>query len=130
MAAGKPSIIIPFFGDQSFWGRAVARAGAGPKPIPFPRLSAENLAAAIRTALDIKVLRKAGDLGAQVVEENGVANGVQTFHSQLAKYKLDCSICPSRAASWKVRNTNIRLSMLAATVLTEKGVLDRRSIET
>lgn len=129
VAAGKPSIIIPFFGDQPFWGRAVAMAGAGPKPIPFARLSAENLAAAIRAALDPKVLKKASELGAQVAMENGVASGVQTFHRQLAKYTLNCSVCPSRAAAWKVRKTDVTLSALAATVLTEKGLLDSRSIE-
>lgn len=129
VAAGKPSIVVPFFGDQSFWGRAVATAGAGPKPIPFQHLTAENLAAAIRNAHDTKVLGKASELGVQVATENGVANGAQAFHSQLAKYALSCSICPSRAATWKVRKTDIRLSALAATVLIENGVLDRRSIE-
>lgn len=30
IAAGKPTVILPFFGDQPFWGDMVATAGAGP----------------------------------------------------------------------------------------------------
>lgn len=127
--AGKPSIIVPFFGDQSFWGRMVAMAGAGPRPIPFKNLSASSLASAIRTALDPEVRQKASDLGRQVAEENGVANGVQEFHSQLSKYSLNCSILQSRAAAWKVRGTDIRLSTRVAAVLMEEGLFDLHFIE-
>src|SRR5262249_31336952 len=33
LRAGIPSVVVPFFGDQSFWGRRVAALGAGTKPI-------------------------------------------------------------------------------------------------
>jgi len=45
--AGLPTIVVPFFGDQFFWGRIVADAGAGPEPIPIrsaaplPKLTTE-----------------------------------------------------------------------------------------
>lgn len=129
VAAGKPSIIIPFFGDQSFWGRMVAMAGAGPRPIPFRNLSTNNLASAIRTALNPKVRQMASDLGRQVAEENGVANGVQAFHRHLSNYTLNCSICRSHAAAWKVRGADIRLSAVVAAVLMEEGLFDLRFIE-
>lgn len=29
---GLPTLVVPFFGDQVFWGEMIARAGAGPKP--------------------------------------------------------------------------------------------------
>ncbi|OQE89859.1 hypothetical protein PENNAL_c0013G01328 [Penicillium nalgiovense] len=45
---GKPTIIIPFFGDQPFWGTMVAAAGAGPNPIPHKDLSVDILAQGIR----------------------------------------------------------------------------------
>jgi UDP:flavonoid glycosyltransferase YjiC (YdhE family) len=51
IATGKPTVVIPFFGDQPFWGAMVARAGAGPVPIPFKQLTADKLAAAITEAL-------------------------------------------------------------------------------
>ncbi|KAJ5511214.1 UDP-glucuronosyl/UDP-glucosyltransferase [Penicillium expansum] len=48
---GRPTAIVPFFGDQPFWGNMVARAGAGPKPIPFAFLNFQNLTAAIQFCL-------------------------------------------------------------------------------
>ncbi|KAJ9639324.1 hypothetical protein H2199_006357 [Coniosporium tulheliwenetii] len=58
IAAGKPTIVVPFFGDQPFWGEMIAQAGAGPHPIPFRHLGAYNLAAAIKSALAPEVSKK------------------------------------------------------------------------
>lgn len=38
----RPTVIVPFFGDQPFWGKMVAAAGAGPDPIPHKQLDAER----------------------------------------------------------------------------------------
>lgn len=40
----RPTIIVPFFGDQPFWGKMVADAGSGPAPIPQRQINAERLA--------------------------------------------------------------------------------------
>ncbi|KAJ5496979.1 UDP-glucose sterol transferase [Penicillium fimorum] len=129
ISAGKPSIIVPFFGDQTFWGKMIARAGAGPSPIPFKRLTADNLSEAINAALTPKVLESASGLGIQVAKENGVVSGVEEFHKQLSRYALECSIVPSRPAMWKVRKTDIRLSSYAAAALTEENYLDLSDVE-
>ena len=55
---GRPTIIVPFFGDQQFWGDIVARAGAGPAPIPYKRLNVQNLSDAIEKALEASTLEK------------------------------------------------------------------------
>ena len=34
LRAGVPSVVVPFFGDQPFWGQRVADLGVGPAPIP------------------------------------------------------------------------------------------------
>lgn len=129
VAAGKPSIIIPFFGDQSFWGKMVTLAGAGPRPVPFKNLSVDRLTEAIQIALTPKVLEMASELGVRVAKEDGVANGVQAFHKQLSRYSLACSICPSRAATWKIRKTDTALCSYAAAVLMEEHLLDLSFIE-
>jgi UDP:flavonoid glycosyltransferase YjiC (YdhE family) len=78
--AGIPSIIIPFHGDQPFWGRCVAGLGVGPAPIPRRRLSARSLAAAIEAACtDVEMRRRAADLGGRVRAENGVARAVEAL---------------------------------------------------
>jgi sterol 3beta-glucosyltransferase len=77
LEAGVPSIIIPFFGDQPFWGKRVEELGVGPKPIPRRKLSAERLAEAIIEAgSDEKMRRRAAELGEKIRAEDGVANAV------------------------------------------------------
>jgi sterol 3beta-glucosyltransferase len=77
LRAGVPSIIIPFFGDQPFWGQRVATLGVGPDPIPRKQLTVERLAQAIQTAVtDRAMIRRAADLGAKIQAEDGIANAV------------------------------------------------------
>lgn len=44
LLAGKPTLVIPFGGDQPFWGSRVYQMELGPKPIARNRLTAERLA--------------------------------------------------------------------------------------
>lgn len=48
LRAGVPSIVVPFFSDQTFWAHRVERLGAGPASIPKRRLTAAALASAVR----------------------------------------------------------------------------------
>lgn len=77
LRAGVPTIIIPFFGDQGFWGERVAELGVGTEPIPRKQLTAERLAQAIRKAVTDQTMRqRAADLGAKIRAEDGIANAV------------------------------------------------------
>jgi sterol 3beta-glucosyltransferase len=77
LRAGVPSIIIPFFADQPFWGNQVAKLGVGPKPIPRRKLTIEKLAKAIRLATTDETMRqRASDLGSKIQTENGVDSAV------------------------------------------------------
>lgn len=124
IALGKPTVVVPFFGDQPFWGAMVAKAGAGPTPIPQKQLTAPNLAAAIQQALKPSALERAQELGARIRSEKGTEVGAQSFQSRLAVDTLRCSLCPSRAAVWRVKRTKIRLSAFAATALGNEGLLN------
>jgi sterol 3beta-glucosyltransferase len=44
---GKPTIVVPFFGDQPFWGAMIHKAGAGPHPIKKSDLNVKTLKKAI-----------------------------------------------------------------------------------
>jgi UDP:flavonoid glycosyltransferase YjiC (YdhE family) len=82
LRAGVPSIITPFFADQPFWGQRVAELGAGTRPIPRKKLTAELLAEAIQTALTDQTMRqRAADLGAKIRAENGVAAAVEVIRT-------------------------------------------------
>lgn len=63
---GKPTAIIPFFGDQPFWGTMVAKAGAGPKPISHKNLTIENLTEAIEFCLTPRAQLAARKMGADI----------------------------------------------------------------
>jgi sterol 3beta-glucosyltransferase len=82
LTAGVPTIAIPFFADQPFWGQRVFELGVGPKPIPRKQLTVENLAQAIDRAVTDPFLRqRAADLGAKIQAENGIANAVKAIES-------------------------------------------------
>jgi sterol 3beta-glucosyltransferase len=77
LRAGVPSVVVPFFGDQPFWGARVAELGVGPKPAPRKSLTAERLAQAIQTAVtDVAIRENAANLGSKIQAEDGVARAV------------------------------------------------------
>jgi sterol 3beta-glucosyltransferase len=82
LRAGVPSIIVPFFGDQPFWGQRVHKLGVGPSPIPRRRLTAERLAQAITQAVsDTGMRHQAIGLGEKVRAENGIGQAVSLIQS-------------------------------------------------
>ena len=77
LAAGIPSIIVPFFADQPFWGQRVYALGVGPRPIARRRLTVDNLTKAIERAVSDEEMRKrAAILGERISTENGIAQAV------------------------------------------------------
>ena len=124
IALGKPTVVVPFFGDQPFWGAMVARAGAGPLPIPNKDLTADKLAAGILKCLDPNTLGRAQELGSKISSEQGTTAGAESFHSRLDVDSLRCAVAPEHAAVWRVKRTTIRLSAFAAATLSNEGLLD------
>jgi hypothetical protein len=120
---GKPTVIIPFFGDQFFWGSTIARAGAGPRPIPFRELKADKLATAIESALSPTIRRLAQELGRKIEGEQGAETSALNFHQTVNVDILRCSLDPSRKAVWKIRRSNVKVSAFSATVLIDAGLL-------
>lgn len=53
-----PTTIVPFFGDQPFWGERVHARGVGPPPIPVDEFSLQKLVEAINFMLqpEVKIL--------------------------------------------------------------------------
>ncbi|KAJ6029290.1 CAZyme family GT1 [Penicillium canescens] len=121
LALGRPTIIIPFFGDQQFWGDIVARAGAGPAPIPHKHLNVQNLSDAIQKALERSTLDRAQAIARKMQEESGVRHGVNSFYRHLDPQSFRCSIVPDQPAAWHLKHTEINLSAFAATVLVKSG---------
>eukprot|EP01112_Ceratiomyxa_fruticulosa_P019037 TRINITY_DN6167_c0_g1_i1.p1 TRINITY_DN6167_c0_g1~~TRINITY_DN6167_c0_g1_i1.p1 ORF type:complete len:704 (-),score=129.97 TRINITY_DN6167_c0_g1_i1:139-2250(-) len=83
LKAGCPTIVVPFFGDQNFWGTCVSRMGVGPDPIHNKKLTADKLAEAIKFCMTPEVKQKAKELGEKLLSENGVENAIKSFHKKL-----------------------------------------------
>jgi UDP:flavonoid glycosyltransferase YjiC (YdhE family) len=78
--AGVPSVVVPFFADQPFWGWRLAGLQIAPPPIPRKSLTVPRLADAIRTAAgDARLRERTRAFAARVGSEDGVARAVEVF---------------------------------------------------
>ncbi|KAF7514854.1 hypothetical protein G7054_g14948 [Neopestalotiopsis clavispora] len=116
---GRPTIIVPFFGDQPFWGDVVANAGSGPKPIPQKELTVDRLVQAIEFATSLTAKDAAKALAIKMNQENGVHTAVSSFHRALPLADMRCGILLGHVARWTFANRekSIRISDTAAAVL-------------
>jgi len=82
LRAGIPNIVIPFAGDQMFWGRRVHAIGAGPRPIPVRTLTAARLSSALAEAEDEALRGRSRLLGRAIRAEDGVGEAIRVVESQ------------------------------------------------
>jgi sterol 3beta-glucosyltransferase len=74
LRAGVPAVSVPMISDQPFWAARLAALGTGPRPIPYKRLSAQALAAAIRDAITRPSYRtQAQAMASRLAREDGAA---------------------------------------------------------
>jgi sterol 3beta-glucosyltransferase len=81
LRAGRPTQVVPFLGDQPFWGGRVHAIGAGPAPLPAKRLAgglAERLSALIS---ERSYARRAAGIGELLRAEDGPANAIDVLES-------------------------------------------------
>lgn len=106
LRAGKPTIVVPFFGDQPFWGtyhqstdrqlltrhegEMVYKGGAGPAPIPHKELSVDRLAEALKYCTTARARAAAERMGEQIRAEDGVQEGVMSFYKHLPLLNMRC----------------------------------------
>jgi len=82
LRAGVPSVVVPWFGDQFFWGWRVQELGAGPKPISRNKLTTAKLVGAIQQAVsDESIMCEAAQLGRQIRAEDGVGTAVKLIEA-------------------------------------------------
>jgi sterol 3beta-glucosyltransferase len=75
--AGIPTVIVPHQGDQGYWGRIVKNLGVGSAPIPRKTLTADKLAAAIKTVTGDPGMREsATGLAQKIATEDGLGDAV------------------------------------------------------
>ncbi|KAF7889829.1 uncharacterized protein EAF02_002244 [Botrytis sinoallii] len=116
---GRPTSIIPFFGDQPFWADMVAAAGAGPRPIHFKTLDSAKLTAAIRICQAPETGRAAALIAARMKDERGVKEAANSFHRNLPLDAMCCDLLGSQNAVWlwSRKAYQVKLSDRAAYIL-------------
>jgi sterol 3beta-glucosyltransferase len=88
LRAGIPNIVVPHTTDQPFWGRRVYEIGAGPKPIPVKKLSADELMRAIADAESNVVRERAQAIGQRIRGEDGVRQAIDLIESRFSCLKF------------------------------------------
>lgn len=83
LRAGIPNIVIPFAGDQMFWGKRVHAIGAGPVPIPVKSLTTMRLMSALAEVEDQTLQARARRAGESIRGEDGVGEAIRVVQSRL-----------------------------------------------
>jgi UDP:flavonoid glycosyltransferase YjiC (YdhE family) len=127
----RPTFVVPFFGDQPFWGDMVAAAGSGPKPIPHKLLNANNLADALRFCHEDAAQSAATEIARKMKEEDGVQTAVLSSLNRLPVDKMQCDLLPDQAACWglKVNKRMLKISRLAAEILARYEGLNPKNLK-
>ncbi|KIK62425.1 glycosyltransferase family 1 protein [Collybiopsis luxurians FD-317 M1] len=129
LAKGLPTVVVPFFGDQAFWGEMIHKAGAGPKPIPHKKLEIDNLRDAIRVAVGPEAKEAAKELARVIQKEDGVNRGAESFYRHLPLKNMRCDLDPSRVAIWWSTEHCLKLSAFAAQTLINARLLELNSLD-
>ncbi|CAI9295521.1 unnamed protein product [Lactuca saligna] len=87
LKAACPTTVVPFFGDQPFWGKQVHARGVGPPPIPVEDFSLKKLVSAIQFMLKPAVKVAATELAKAMADEDGVKGAVDAFHKHFGRRK-------------------------------------------
>lgn len=79
LAAGRPAVVVPHLGDQSYYARRVHDLGAGPAGIPRWRLTPRALAPALADALEPGTAAAASAIARRLATEDGPARVVEAL---------------------------------------------------
>lgn len=106
----------------------IAKAGAGPVPIPFKQMTAQSLSESITFALKDDVKTAVQKMAEGIAEEDGAKDTVADFEQKLELDGMRCHLCPGRLAIWRDKQTGAHLSGFAVVTLAERKVIDPRHL--
>jgi sterol 3beta-glucosyltransferase len=115
--SGVPSVFVPhgYLHDQAYWAELGHELGCAPQPIPLPMLTAERLAAAIKSVIETPdFYRSAGALAEEIRSEPGV---------RLARYLIEELL---RKIEWRHRNWDSGTSEESSQERQERSALRKR----
>jgi UDP:flavonoid glycosyltransferase YjiC (YdhE family) len=82
--SGVPQVIVPHVLDQYYWGHRVYKAGLGPRPIWYSKLTGKKLKAAIQKCLSNERIRQnSRDVSIQIKQQDSVEYTVRELMQSL-----------------------------------------------
>ncbi|MBE5804434.1 MAG: glycosyltransferase family 1 protein [Clostridiales bacterium] len=85
---GKPTLVVPFGGDQPFWGNRINAIGCGPKPISRDRLTVQRLTKGLIDLTTHGSYRVAAqEMGMRLSQETGTRNAADIVEREIAAWK-------------------------------------------
>ncbi len=88
LRAGKPTLVVPFGGDQPFWGSRVLSLGCGPRPIRRENLTVSRLTKAlIDLTANGKYRVAAQEVSEQLRLEHGTQRAADLMEQEIAAWK-------------------------------------------
>ncbi|CAF0924905.1 unnamed protein product [Adineta steineri] len=128
LRAGRPTIIVPFFGDQFFWGNVIEKSGAGSRPLPGKSITADQLADAFRFVHESTTCTAAERIRDAILKEDGCAAAVYSFHANLPLTHMHSDLEPTFAACYRLDKYNIQISRPVAQVLVVAGAIEESEL--
>ena len=124
ITTGRPTLVVSFSGDQPFWVPWSHELVSAPIQSFTNSSRRKTLVDAINSCLKPGSLEGAKELASRRAAERGSDNGAQSFHQYLKVDRLRCTLAPSRAAAWRIKRTQVKLSPFAACNLANANLVD------
>jgi UDP:flavonoid glycosyltransferase YjiC (YdhE family) len=84
LRAGIPSVVVPYFYDQFFWGQRLHELGVASRPIAQKHLTPDSLADAIRSVVGSpEVGTRSREIAGRIAKERGVEVAVELVERYL-----------------------------------------------
>jgi hypothetical protein len=97
----------------------IAKAGAGPEPLPPRKMTAAALVEAIQFLMREETSAAAKTIAKRMENEQGVRSAVESFHRHLPLEMMQCDLISDQPAVWALMSGRkpVKVSKLAAEVL-------------
>lgn len=103
LRAGLPAVVAHVFADQILWGRQVTSRGVGAS-MPYRRLDADRLTAALAPLLDDDVARRASSLAEAMAHERGAPVAAEAIEGAAGLSHSAAAAAPPRSSQrWGAR---------------------------
>ena len=95
---GKPTLVVPFGGDQPFWGSRVYSMGCGPKPLSREKLTVQTLTQRLVELTAHESYRVAAEeCGMRLSAENGTSNAADIVENEIRAWQEKNQLAPKKA---------------------------------